>query len=158
MSLGNTVVISENPRGRYLPAIISGTPKPGTVMQIKAGTESVGGAFTWEVYNADADGNQRLIAVTVEDGNQGFPITTAYVTGTRGMVYCPLPGDELNMLVANIPGTSDSFAIGDLLMVDDGTGKLIATTSSPESEAFVCAETVATLTADAHVHCFFTGY
>ena len=55
-------------------------------------------------------------------------------------------------------GTSDAFAIGDILMVDDSTGKLVATTGSPESEPFVVMETVAALTADALVHVMFTGY
>lgn len=160
MAVSNTtIVLTPEPRGRFLEGICSGTPKPGTVMQVKAATEPVGGKHTWEVYDAAADGNQRLIAVALEDALQGKTVSDAYVSGDQIFLYCPLPGDELNMLVANIAGTSDTFAIGDIMIVDDGTGKLVATTGSPESEPFVVMETVSTaLTADALVHCIFTGY
>lgn len=159
MAKGNEIIISSNPRGQFLEGIVSGTPKPGTCMQVKAATEPEGGRFTWEVYNATADGDQRLIAVLLPNHAMGVMETTAYTTGTRCYMYCPVPGEELNMLVANIQGTSDTFAIGDLFIVDDGTGKLIATTGTPESEPFICCETVSTaLTADTLTHCMFTGY
>ena len=69
----------------------------------------------------------------------------------------PAAGEEINVLVANIAGTSDSFAIGDLLMVNDGDGKLIATTGSPESEPFIVLETQSAITADTLIHCMYTG-
>jgi len=125
---------------------------------LTAATEMVNGKFTWEVADYDADGDQRLIAVLLEDDLQGKVSTDAYVTGTLCRLYCPLPGDELNMLLADVAGTGDDHAIGDLLMVDDGTGLLIATTGSPESECFICCETVTNPTADALRHCMFTGY
>lgn len=159
---GNEILISAEPNGRFLEGIVYGTPKPGTCMQIKAATEMVNGRFTWEVFNADADGNQRLVAVLLPDALQGKLYSDAYVSGTRCFLYCPLPGDELNMLVTDVDtGTSDSFAIGDLLMIDDGTGKLIDTTGSPESESFICLETYADPTStqtDFWLHCMFTGY
>jgi len=161
MALGNNIIISSDPKGVFLEGIISGTPKPGTVMQVKAATEKTSGRFTWEVYNPDADGNQRLIAVLLPDSLRGVAATTAYTTGTRCFLYCPAAGEELNMLVKSISGTSDSWAIGDLLIVDDGTGKLIATTGSPESEPFIMLETVAELTdtgADTLRHCMYTGH
>lgn len=159
MAKGNNIVVSAEPRGRREECIVSGTPKPGTVMEIKAATEPVGGRFTYQAYqDAVADGDQRLIGVLDMDSLQGRLATTAYADGERGFIYFPLPGEELNMLVANIAGTGDSFAIGDIMIVDDGTGKLIATTGTPESEPFIVMETVAALTADALVWCKFTGY
>ena len=159
MARGNEIIVSAEPKGHFEECIISGTPKPGTVMQVKAATEMVGGRFTYEVYNAALDGDQRGIAVLLPDHLQGRLATTAYADAERGFLYWPCPGEELNMLLANIAGTGDTFAIGDLLMVDDGTGKLIATSGSPESEPFICVETVGTaLTADTLTHCKFTGY
>lgn len=158
MSSHAGIVLSSEPKGHFQDCIISGTPVPGTLMQRKAATELVGGLPTYEVYAPGTDGNRRPIAVLVEDNNQGKLKTDAYVSGTVGKVYFPIMGEELNMLVANISGTSDAFAIGDLLIADTGTGKLIATTGSPESEPFQVEETVAALTADAHVHCRYTGY
>jgi hypothetical protein len=158
MAIGNEIVVSSNPKGVFLEGTVSGTPKPGTVMQVSAGVEPVGGRHQWEVYNADADGDQRIIAVLDIDHLQGKLSTDAYVTGSRCFLYVPAAGEELNMLLANIAGTSDSFAIGDLLIVDDGTGKLIATTGTPESEPFVVMETVAALSADSLEHVMYTGH
>jgi hypothetical protein len=159
MAKGNEIIVTAEPRGTFKEGIVSGTPKPGTVMQIKASTAADdNGRHTWEVYNAAADGNQRLIAVLLPDQLQGKTATDAYVTGTRCFLYCPIMGEELNMLYSNIAGTADSFAVGDIMIVDDGTGKLVATTGTPESEPFVCLEAQSALTADTLVWSIFTGY
>lgn len=158
MAKGNEIVVSADPRGKYLEGYVSGTPKPGTLMQIKAETEPVGGRHTWEAFNPDADGNQRIIAVLLPDQLNGKTATQAYADGDRCYLYCPIAGEDLNMLVANIAGTADAFAIGDLMIADKGTGKLIATTGSPESEPFLVMETISALTADALVWCKYTGH
>lgn len=159
MAKGNGIIVSPEPRGIFWEGTISGTPKPGTIMQIQAGTDADdNGRFTFEVYNVAADGNQRPMFVLLPDWGQGKLATDAYVTGSHGYLYVPVAGEELNMLVANIAGTGDDFDVGSLFMVDDGTGKLIITTGSPESEPFMCLEDVAALTADTLVWCLFTGY
>jgi hypothetical protein len=159
MAKGNGIIASAEPRGRFLEGIVSGTPKPGTVMQIAASTAADdNGRHTWEVYNAAADGNQRLIAVLLPDSLQGDLATSAYVDEERCFLYVPIAGEELNMLVANIAGTADSFSVGDILMVDDGTGKLIATSGTPEAEPFIVLEAKSALTADTLVWCMYTGY
>jgi hypothetical protein len=148
MARGTGIIVSAEPRGRFIEGIVSGTPKPGTVMEIKAATEPVGGRHTWEAFNADADGNQRLIAVLLENSLLGELATTAYADGDRCTLYVPAAGEELNMLLsAPGTGTGDSFAIGALLMVNDGDGLLIATTGSPESEPFIVMETVSDVVA-----------
>lgn len=158
MASGNEIIVSANPRGVFLEGIVDGTPKPGTIMQIKAATAAVNGRFTWEVFDAGADGDQRLIAVLLPDSLQGKTASDAYVDGDRCFLYVPAPGEELNVLVADISGTGDDWAIGDLLIVDDGTGKLIATTGSPESEPFIGLEAVTDPTADHLLHVMYTGY
>ena len=159
MAIGNEIVIS-SPYGRKVEGIISGTPKPGTVMQIKAATAAVGGRLTWEVYNAAADGDQRLIAVLDIDHLQGKISTDAYVDGQHGFLWVPLPGDELNMLVsAPGTGTGDAIAIGDLFMVNDGDGLLVDTTGSPESEPFQAIEAVSDVVSTGTlVACVYTGH
>lgn len=155
----NSVVVSNDPRGRVHGAIIDGTPKPGTIMQVKAGVEPVMGRFTWTAYNRDADGDNPAgpIAVLMEDFNQGVGLDTAFTAGAWGQVYCPLPGDELLCLLADVSGTGDAHTIGEVLMVDDGTGKLVATTGTPEVESFICLETLAAPTADTLAHVMFCG-
>jgi len=158
MAKGTQIIVTAEPRGVREEGFISGTPKPGTVVQIKEETADVGGRFTWEVYDADADGNQRMIAVLLPKDLEGGLETAAYVNGDRCFVYFPLPGETLNMLYKAVAGTSDNFKIGDILMVDDSSGKLIHTTGSPESEPFVCLETVSAISSDTLTWSMFTGY
>ena len=158
MAKGNEIVVSAEPMGRFLEGTVDGTPKPGTVMEIVPATEPTGGRHKWRVYQPGTDGEQRLIAVLLPDHLQGKTATDAYVDETRCFLYCPVAGEELNMLFADVAGTADDVAIGDVMIVDTGTGKLIATTGSPESEPFIALETVTDPTADHLVHCMYTGY
>lgn len=160
MAKGAHIIVSAQPMGKFKEGIVSGTPSPGTLMQLDAAVEPVGGRFTWEVYAPGTDGEQRLIVVLLPDEMQGKLSTVAYVSGDRCFLYCPIPGEELNMLVsASGTGTGDAQAIGDLYIGDTGTGLLVATTGSPESESFQCLETTSDVVAGGSlVHCQFTGY
>lgn len=157
---GTKILLSAEPRGVFLEGPVSGTPKPGTVMQIKAATEPIGGAFTWEAFDAGADGDQRLIAVLLEDRLQGRTYADAYADGERGFLYIPIAGEEFNMLVAAPgTGTSDSVAIGDLLIVNDGDGLLIDTTGDPQSEPFIALETLTDVVLGGTLcHVMYTGH
>lgn len=158
----NTVVVTQEPRGRFLSGYIASgeTPKPGTVVQIKASTEPVNGLFTFEIANMTADGYplRGPMMVLVEDWNQGKTIDDAYAAGEMCMVYCPLPGDELLMIIGDVGGTADSHAIGEQLQVDDGTGELVAAVGTDTTkDPFTLLETLAALTADTHSHVMFNG-
>ena len=121
----NTIVVSPAPRGRFINGYIDGTPKPGTVMQIKAATEPVGNRFTFTAYapGSDGDNPKGPIFMLCEDRLQGYTVDDAYVAGTMGLLYAPLPGDELLGLLADVAGTdTDTYAIGDLFMIDNSTG------------------------------------
>lgn len=158
MARGNEIVLTA--KGRFMEGVISGTPLPGTIMQLKADTDLVGGRPTYEVYNTSADGERRAIYVLDRDWGQGKTADDAYVTGSRGFLYAPAMGDELNVRVSVAgTGTGDNVTIGDLFMVDDGTGLLVATTGSPESECFQAMEDVDDVEEDGTlVHCVYTGY
>lgn len=163
MAKGNLIVVSAEPQGRFVEGYIATgeTPKPGQVVQIKAsaGIDDTGN-FTWEIYNADADGGRPKgpLGVLDIDHMQGKTATQAYVAGARCFVYIPYPGDELNMLLADVGGTADAHSFGEMLIVDDTTGKLIATTGTPETEPFMLLEDVTAPTADTLVHVIYTGY
>ena len=161
MSRRNKIVITEEPRGRFIEGVISGTPLPGTIMQIQAGTAVDGnGHHTFVVYNRDADGNrpQGPHFVLREPGS-GRNFDTAYITGSLGFMYVPLPGDELNLRWSEAgTGTGDAVAVGDLAMVDDGSG-LLVDTSSPEVEPFMAMEAKSDVVATGTlVWCMATGY
>lgn len=155
--IGNAIIVTAHPIGKRIEGYIYGTPKPGTVVSVKAATEPVKGAYTWEPFNKGADGDRGLIAILLPDKLQGKTEDDAYASGDRCFLYLPVYGDLLNMRVANISGTADAFAIGDSLMVDQGTGKLIATTGTPKSAPFECLETSAALTEDKLLLCAYTG-
>lgn len=167
MARGSSIIVNAQPRGVFEEVIVVGTPKPGTVMNIVRSTAAVNGRFSAEpagttaasgVQGMAADGNRLPICVLLEDSLQGKTADDAYVTGTQGRVYYPAPGEDLNMIVENQSGTTDDFVIGDKLIVDDGTGKLLISASTPESEPFICLETFSDLAADRLTWVKYTGY
>ena len=162
MAKGSDIIVSAEPHGHMLEGIIGAglTPKPGTIMQIQWATALVSGRWTWELYNADADGGRPKgqFIVLLPDRMRGKLATDAYAAGDRAFGYVPLPGDELNLLLLDIAGTGDDHTKGEVLIVDDTTGKLIATTGSPETEVAVLCETITDPTADTLAWCVWTGY
>jgi hypothetical protein len=161
---GSKIVTTPNPKGVFIEGTIIGTPSPGTLMQIDASGGISGNRLDWEPFGSGpgvgADGEQRLIAVLDYDKNQGKLNTDAYVTGTYGQMYVPIAGETMNVLVsATGTATSDAVAIGDVFIINDGDGLLIATTGSPESEPFQCIEVVSDVVVTGTlVHCMYTGY
>jgi len=160
MAKGNDIIVASTPRGKFIEGIVSGTPKPGTLMQIKAAVEPVGGRLTYEAYAPGTDGERRPILVLLADDLQGKLATDAYVTGTRCKLYAPIMGEEMNVLVSAAgTGTGDSIAIGDLLIGNTGDGLLIKTTGDPESEPFQSMETLTDVVATGTLtHVMYTGY
>lgn len=156
---GSKVIISANPQGKFLEGVVQGTPKPGTVMEIVTPFYQ-NGRHLWRAFapSGGSDGDKRVVAVLLEDDLQGKLITDAYVTLTRCFLYVPQAGDELNMLLQNLSGTADDHAAGEMLMVDNGTGMLIASAGTPESEPFMLLEAVTDPTSDTLAPCLYTGY
>lgn len=158
MARGRAIIVSADPRGKFFEGRVSGTPKPGTGMQIKA-SSGMGddGRFTYEAYAPGTDGEQREPIILLPDDLQGRLATEAYADGERCFLYTPPQGEEFNMLLADVAGTGDDHPLGQMLMFDTGTGKLIATTGSPESEPFQLLETITDPVADQLVHVKYTG-
>lgn len=170
----NEVTLTGDPKGMFLEGYLDGTPRPGVVMQPKAGGTVIGGRNTWEVYNQAADGVRGIIAVLLPDFLHGQALAVQdqtdlddvggddeqFVTGSHIHMYVPIAGEEMNVRVALAgTGTGDSIAIGDKFMVDDGTGLLIAVTGSEESAPFIAMEAVADVKATGTmVRCMYTGY
>ena len=164
---GTRILVTSKPRGVYEDIVVTGTPKPGTCMEITPSTEPIGGVFNYSAYGVTAassgqyvaaDGDKKAIAILLEDDAQAKTYNDAYVTGTRGRVYYPAMGEQFNMLFQDVSGTSDSFIIGQEMMVDNGTGKLISADSDAEAHPFTLLETVATApTADHWKWCRFNG-
>lgn len=127
MAKGNTILCSAGlaPKGTFQPCIVSGTPSPGTVMEVVPNTEPVGNVFTYRAAsrNDGATGGNPILDM---DDKQGKLPTDAYVSGTYGRIYWPAAGEFFNMLLRGQSGTGTSlnYKIGDRLEVDGATGML----------------------------------
>ena len=149
MARGNEIIVSAQPKGVFLEGWIFGALFPGIVVQVRGSVAEQSGRFTYEAYAPGADGNRRAIMVLLPDQLQGKLATDAYVSGDRCFLYCPIMGEQLNMLVADVPGTGTGTGegaewtagnVGDMMMVDSGTGMLIDSAGAPESEPFETRE------------------
>lgn len=154
----NKIVLTPVPHGHFIEGLLdaSSTPKPGQMVTMK-NVAPVGNDYTFELFNGAADGDRSEIIVVIEDSMQGKTVADAYAASSRFFGYIPLPGDELNVLFNNVAGTADDVAIGDKLIVDDGTGKVNVTTGSPEREPFIALEAITDPTADQLLHVRYTG-
>ncbi len=154
MARGNCIIVTGNPRGKFEEGYVKATQTfyPGMIVQRDATIALKSGVHTYKYYDRAADGDQPIGAfwVVTEDLNAkiGKPMTEAYAAGERCSLYSPFAGEELNLLLGDVSGTGDDHALDEILMVDDGTGKLVATTGSPETEVAQLLEVVTDPVAD----------
>lgn len=161
MARGNTIIVScgDSPKGVFVEGVVGvgQTFYPGMIVQRDATVALKSGRASYTVFNRDADGDHPAGALWVVTGMlsalQGKSLTDSIAAGERVQLYCPIAGEELNLLVGDVAGTGDDHSAGEILMVDDGTGKLIATTGSPEVEVALLLETITDPTADTLAWC-----
>lgn len=160
MARGNEIILPSNPRGVFKEGYLATgiTPKPGQILQIQA--LDANGRFTFGLAAPDADGGRPKgsLCILDIDWGQGKTNSDAYADSSAVRCYVPVAGEEFNLLLANISGTADDHAVLEILMVDTETGKLIATTGSPETEPFMLLEAVTDPTVDTLAHVIYTGY
>jgi hypothetical protein len=142
MALGAEIVVSSPVKGMYTECTVVGTPYPGTFMTLVPATAPVGGwvanpsgaptdgRFSWQTYApyGGVDGQKNTVTcLLVPDYQQGMINTTQYTNGQRGYLYFPLPGDQYNAIVQQVPisGTADNHVIGDSMKIQFGTGWLL---------------------------------
>ncbi len=172
MSLGSGIIISAGagaPRGQFDEGFLgvnSGTLKAGIVMEMDDSIAAVGGRFAWQPYGTTGasggqgvsnDGDRKVIAILLPYDTTGGVRATDQTTGSRCKLYFPQMGEEFNMLMEDVAGTGDDFFIGEELMVDDGTGKLLTADSDAEGHPFTCLETITDPQADHWAHVRFNG-
>lgn len=156
---GKRIIVTDMPRGRQDRFVVPAgeTWYPGQVVQIDPTQTRQGGNWVGKVYTTGADGKRPKGAyfIVTEEGlaTYGRGITSAtsfdsYGAGQLATVYAPVNGDELNLLFKNVTGTGDDVAAGDLMIVDDATGKFLVTTGSPDCEPAMALESIVDPTAD----------
>jgi hypothetical protein len=160
MSRRNRIVITpyaaERPGAQVEGVVATGeTFYPGMIVQVDPSVALKNGRHTYKIFDRGADGDQPLgpHVVVIENYLLGKLMTDSYAAGEQFFGYVPLMGDELNLLLLNLSGTADDHTAGEILMVDDGTGKLIATTGTPEMEVAVLLETITDPVADTLAWC-----
>lgn len=162
MSRRNEIIVTADPKGRFFEGFVATgeTFYPGMLVQMDPTVALVGGRHTCKVYDRDADGDRPKgpFIVVLSDMMQGKATSDSYAAGARFFGYIPLAGDELNLLYKNVTGTADDVAAGDIMEVDDATGKLIVSTSTPETEVAMALEAITDPTADTLLWCIWSGY
>lgn len=161
MARGNCIVVSSEPQGKHMEGILGAgiTASPGVILQIDYSIALKGGRHTFKLFNRGADGKRPAGGYWVlrEDYLQGKPVTSTYAAGERVFLYAPMRGEELNLLLGDVAGTGDTHAVGEMLMVDDTTGKLVASTGTPETEVATLKEAVTAPVADTLAWCQWNG-
>ena len=124
---GTKIIVIAEPKGTREECIISGTPLPGTVVELVPSTAPIGGRFTYRLCTR-TNGAKGPVVILTEDHLQGKLATDAYVSGTRGFLYWPVAGETFNMLIRHTVGTGSAGEenIGDYLAVEKATGELMA--------------------------------
>lgn len=158
---GNNILVTSEPKGRFISVVLGAgvTPYAGQVLQIDPTQALQGGLPTAILATQGTNGNRTKgpLLVLLDDWNQGRPYTFQYSAGTIAKCYIPLAGDELNMLLKDVSGTGDAHTAGEMEMIETGSGKLIATTGSPQSTPFMLMETIAAPVADTWAWCIYGG-
>ncbi len=142
MSRGSGIILSSNPKGVFLSGIAGDTSKPGTIMQVALATERIGNNFTYIASAPGTDGYKVLCAVMIESSKFGLSVGTAAVSGQLIEMYVPASGEDINVLVGEVAGTGNSYAIGDKLIIDAEDGLLVPFTGSPQDTPFIMMETL----------------
>lgn len=142
--LGTSIVVASNPRGLFLEGTIDDTSLPGTAMEMTPGAAFSGQEPHWRHYQPSADGDPRLCAILLPDMLQGQLYSTAYVAGARCFLYCPVAGEDMNVLVAPQAGTSsaNAYTIGERLIPSHSSGEFIAEATSSFLAWFMVMEHV----------------
>ncbi len=146
---GTEIVVASHPRGVFLEGTIDDTSLPGTAMEITPGATFTSNEPHWRHYQPAADGDPRLCVILRQDYLQGKLFSDAYIAGSRGFLYCPLPGEYMNVLAAPQVGTgsANAYTIGERLIPQHTTGEFIAEATSSFAAWFMSMEHV-DITAD----------
>jgi hypothetical protein len=163
MARGNRIVITSPPSGIHSEGLVKTgqTFFPGMVVVRDPTIALVNGRHTYKIFNETADGDHPTggFWVVTEGllGLIGKTTSDSYAAGERCSLYSPKTGEELNLLVLNLAGTADDHAIGEKMMLDTGTSKLIVTTGTPELEIAQLLEAIVDPTADTLAWCQWGG-
>lgn len=159
MSRRNKIVINPDPKGNKIEGFVAAgqTFYPGMAVVIDPTVALKNGRHTWKYFAPGSDGALPggPICIVQENYLLGKQLSDSYAAGERFFGYCPLPGDELNLLLADVAGTADDHAAGEVLIIKNASGKFIATTGSPAQKPATLLETITDPVADTLAWCIW---
>lgn len=154
--MSNEIVLTPTERqGRYDEGVLGGSAsmKPG---QFISQTTTAG---SWQPWTGGGDGHRYGTALLVPNHLIGRTTNDAYAVGDHIFFYYPQPGDWIRCLILDVAGTGDVYTIGGKFIIINGTGKVKATTGSPESEPLTLDEAITTApTGDLLARFLYTGF
>lgn len=158
---GNEIIVESNPKGVFKEVLVSGTPKPGTCMELVGSTEAdANGHHTYRAVTG-VDGAARPVAILTNllGALQGLTRDDAKVSGDLEMIYFPVAGEEFNMLIRDQPGTGTASLsnVGDRLGIDGASGMLQAVGSGAYAPFDLLVHLGTDQTANFHAWCRFRG-
>lgn len=153
MARGNEVLVTgTEPKGRQTEGYVGVgfTFKAGMIVQKDPTIALKGGRHTYKPFTRGTSGKRPAGAAWLVLGQPeiGSIQTTTYAAGDFVKLYALQPGDEYNGVLADVAGTGDSHTAGEVLMLQDTTGKFIATTGSPVFDCALLLENVTQPVAD----------
>lgn len=163
MARGNRIIVSSEPQGKFTEGYVKSgnTFQPGMVVERDPSVALSNGRHTYKYANPGADGGQPKGAYWIVTDMLhwliGKAISDTIAAGERVVLYSPMAGEEINLLLLNIAGTADDHALGEVLIVKDNVGKFIATASTPDSKCAQLLEVVTDPIADTLAWCQWAG-
>lgn len=164
MARGNEIIVTADPKGQFDEMIVKSgqTFYPGMIVIKDFSVALVGGRHTAKIYDSGTDGLMPAgafwVVTNLIAALFGKLVSDSIAAGERFMGYSPRAGEELNLLLIDVTGTGDDHTVGEKLVVDDASSKLIAFTGTPNTVVAALKETVTDPTADTLAWCEWTGY
>ena len=153
MARGNEILVTgTEPKGRVSNGYVGSTYtfKPGMIVQKDPTIALKSGRHTYKPFTRGTSGKRPAGAawLVLNDAMKGDIQTSTYAAGEIVQLYALQSGDEFNGLLADVAGTGDSHTAGEVLILQDATGKFIATTGSPVFDCALLLENVTQPSAD----------
>jgi hypothetical protein len=161
---GNEIVVSTERRGVDTEGYVGAglTFYPGMCVERDPTVALKSGRHTYKYYTPGADGGRPKgpfwIVTNTLGAMFGKTCLDSIAAGERVSLYSPVAGEEINLLLADIAGTADDHAAGEVLICKSGTGKFIATTGTPDTKPAMLLETVTDPTTDTLAWCVWSGH
>lgn len=97
---------------------------PGIHLEPSASLPLIDGHFQVQYFQTASQGRPGPVWILQEDRLQGGTMTTPYTGGKQAFIFQPQAGDQCNVLVAALSGTSPTVTVGEFFMIDSANGML----------------------------------